>query len=649
LKYSVFIRHLKGDRKGNAMKSQFNFLFLISWIMAFWIVDDANADTALNSSNWLGTQGAHYWIISEPGYYYLDIAESVFYTTHNFAIRLNTSNIILDGKGRTITGPEPSSVVESLEEPNIYGVRANAGLPSSGIEVRNLIVNNKYFGVIYEGVSEGLIETVNASRNQFGIYIWNGDYNKISGNITNKNFHTGIVFDADCGNNINPNNDCMNSHNTVNNNTANENGEFGIFLWLDCPDSDISENTVKFNGNTGLSVSEGSTGCSIKGNTSQANTGGGLLVNSDNNEIVDNILMDNTNTGLGLNYANGNIVKDNQCTGNNTGGMWLTSASENAITDNTCDTNSGHGIVLTSGSSNNDLTGNSADENGQVGILFLSQSNYNTVTWHSASNNSTGIKVINSECNNITISSFNANRGYGAILDSSSGNNISGSNIIGNQNVGICLAKSFGNTVSDNTVTNNSYFGAYLNSSSENMIYNNIFNNPSKNVGFTGVNNNSWNASKTSETNIVGGPFMGGNFWGKPDGTGFSQTTADGDLDGLCDSVYTITSGNVDQLPLHEYSQVTDLFVNPNDPNCGGNAPCFLSIQDALNAVRSGNTIKLVQGIYNGENTLTEDKAVTIQGGWSTSFEKQTGKTILRQAPKAPLGSLRLKEITIKP
>ena len=46
------------------------------------------------------------------------------------------------------------------------------------------------------------------------------------------------------------------------------------------------------------------------------------------------------------------------------------------------------------------------------------------------------------------------------------------------------------------------------------------------------------------------GPYLGGNIWGNPDGTGFSQTCVDTNKDGICDSNYTLDPGNVDYLPL---------------------------------------------------------------------------------------------------
>ena len=46
--------------------------------------------------------------------------------------------------------------------------------------------------------------------------------------------------------------------------------------------------------------------------------------------------------------------------------------------------------------------------------------------------------------------------------------------------------------------------------------------------------------------------YIGGNFWAKPDGTGFSQTATDADGDGIADTAYKLSGNNnyTDFLPL---------------------------------------------------------------------------------------------------
>ncbi len=131
----------------------------------------------------------------------------------------------------------------------------------------------------------------------------------------------------------------------------------------------------------------------------------------------------------------------------------------------------------------------------------------------------------------------------GISLYSSSNNKLTGNNASYN-NFGIYLAGSNDNTLRGNIVSNN---GIGLGSSINNKIYNNIFNN-TKNFYDSDIN--AWNTTRQSGTNIIGGPYLGGNFWAKPDGTGFSQTCPDVNGDGICDKSYTLDANNIDYLPL---------------------------------------------------------------------------------------------------
>ena len=91
-------------------------------------------------------------------------------------------------------------------------------------------------------------------------------------------------------------------------------------------------------------------------------------------------------------------------------------------------------------------------------------------------------------------------------------------------------------------------------------------------------------------------------------------------------------------------------FVNKNDAACGGNSPCYTTIQNAIDAATTGTSIRIAQGTYTESITLNESKSLTLQGGWDSEFTIQTpNKTIITQAPKAPQGSLTLQMLSIKP
>jgi parallel beta-helix repeat protein len=235
-------------------------------------------------------------------------------------------------------------------------------------------------------------------------------------------------------------------------------------------------------------------------------------------------------------------------------GIRLLSSNNNIITNNNASQNIYNGILL-GYSSNNDLSGNIANN---LDIIYgfginLQYSNYNTLINNNASNSANGI-VLGYSSNNDLSDNIAENNGIGIFLNSYSNNNILSGNNANSNTYGIRLTSASNNNLIGNNVKSNKQYGIYpIQDSYDNTIYNNYFNN-TMNAYVSSINNNgynAWNTTKTLGTNIVGGPYLGGNFWATPGGTGFSQTCTDADGDEICDSAYTLYgTGNKDYLPL---------------------------------------------------------------------------------------------------
>ena len=170
----------------------------------------------------------------------------------------------------------------------------------------------------------------------------------------------------------------------------------------------------------------------------------------------------------------------------------------------------------------------------------------------------------NSLIQNITVKQS----GWGIFLRNSSNNSIrdskfSTNNLQDYSERGVTIYSSNDNTLTNNTFILNNY-GIELFSSSKNIIYNNYFNN-TNNFLFTGTTYvNAWNVTKKPGTNIIGGSYLGGNFWANPSGIGISQICLDSDTDGLCDSEYSLNGNNSDYLPLKYKSAPGITVVSPN-------------------------------------------------------------------------------------
>ena len=289
----------------------------------------------------------------------------------------------------------------------------------------------------------------------------------------------------------------------------------------------------------------------------------------------------NSSCGICLeNASNCNI------TGNNVFekrlGITLVNASYNTISENLLfndriplDENSGSGISLEEGSGMNNLTGN-AIENGYIilgpsssgnliagneilnggGIVIACCGSDNVVSSNTISNCSSGIDAydqrIDIRDNRIT------DCDHGIDLSFASGTGISGNTIL-NCSIGISFLEACSSIeLFNNTIISSAECGIFIPDYEGNeRIYNNYFNNTlNVKLGISG--GNTWNNSLTSGTNIVGGPYLGGNFWAKPDGTGFSQMSEDSDENGIGDLPYNINGNDFDYLPLVSISSPQD-------------------------------------------------------------------------------------------
>jgi parallel beta-helix repeat protein len=247
-------------------------------------------------------------------------------------------------------------------------------------------------------------------------------------------------------------------------------------------------------------------------------------------------------------------------------GVYLHSSINNTLSNNTLFRN---GILIDEGCSKNMATNNSIEEGSFIlgAHCWENVISYNRLSngegigiaccggGHLVSNNeiincSTGIDMYDTQARTVLSDNRITDCDYGIYLilvyDSRIYNNT-----ISNSTRGIFLREnSQSNELFNNTITSSNESGIYLlEDCAGNRIYNNYFNN-AVNVKAENSEGNIWNTTKEAGKNIMGGPYLGGNFWADLNGTGFSQTVEDSNSDGICDLPFNVNGSDFDYLPL---------------------------------------------------------------------------------------------------
>lgn len=151
-----------------------------------------------------------------------------------------------------------------------------------------------------------------------------------------------------------------------------------------------------------------------------------------------------------------------------------------------------------------------------------------------------------------------SNCGTGVVVGDSGYSQIENNTIIENEQ-GMALMYEGRADITGNTISFNKKCGIYDKADASSKIYNNYFNN-TVNVIFDDYQDypNTWNITSTAGKNIIGGPSIAGNYWAKPDGTGFSQTHYDANGDGIAEETVKLRENEIDYAAL-----VTSNSTNP--------------------------------------------------------------------------------------
>jgi parallel beta-helix repeat protein len=170
---------------------------------------------------------------------------------------------------------------------------------------------------------------------------------------------------------------------------------------------------------------------------------------------------------------------------------------------------------------------------------------------------------------------------YGVTLNPALRGLVTASSLEGND-YGIAISGgSNGTVVRSARVTNSTRTGIYLYRTRGGLVADNYLSNARNVYVDDQASGIAWTDGPSAGRSVAGGPVLGGNFWGRPNGRGFSQTAPDGDGDGIADRTYRVAGYMVDTMPLRESNETAKPVANFSASPGSGTAPLTVRFSDS--------------------------------------------------------------------
>jgi parallel beta-helix repeat protein len=346
------------------------------------------------------------------------------------------------------------------------------------------------------------LENINVTNSYYGFRVENSTNITLQGCTVSKGYNQGIQFNSSSG--------------------------FGIY---NCTLQD-DFGGISLNNSRNFEI--------VSSTVFRTNYGNGLYAQTCENFSLSNVNIVNSSwNGLALYLSSNYILQNSSVNGSAMQGIWIGYGKNATVTNCALADNKGNALY-SDNLTDVHLTSNRLTSNTQAASIYQSNATFSD-NYVSANGLDDGAYYggFQSADSNCTVTGNTFSRNYDAVIWETHENNYS---------------NTF--TVQNNVFQSNLYtffFDYTLNPGATNqkMVFtNNLVNDTAyvDPVGFSEFTNSTFadkvinlNGTMQAGTRIYGnGPYVGGNFWAHPDGTGPSQTGADADKDGFIDSKFSL-------------------------------------------------------------------------------------------------------------
>ncbi len=136
-------------------------------------------------------------------------------------------------------------------------------------------------------------------------------------------------------------------------------------------------------------------------------------------------------------------------------------------------------------------------------------------------------------------------------------------------------------------------------------------------------------------------------------GAGTSFVTVNASISNLVsDTIYhyrvVATNGSGTSFGADNTFYTVIVYVSSDD-SCGGNIPCYSTIQAAIDAAETESVIRILQGTFDEDIIMDQTYGLTLSGGWDSTFTTQSSNTVFNSlTTTGTSGTVEIENITLR-